>query len=283
MIRLTDVTANEGKIQIAAVTLGMSAGTTAVLGAPNDGTSLLLALMAGAAKVSRGVVRVVEDDPRSAQTRRAIGYVPLVVDLPEALHVTDALTLMSAIRGAAIDVKTALARFGLDGLAQVRVSRLSRAQARSVALAEAVASSVVRVLLIDEPFVSMEPSAAAALASALKSATNRCVVIATSSPVDARDLAASHVVLTSGRVTRLGTSNDLIQSGGVARLVALAEDPRALLGALASEPDLLSIESKGRAVVVTARDLETAARAIGRGVITSGTSLDSLDVEHQGP
>lgn len=279
MVRLTDVSASANKVALARVSLQLSAGVAALLGAPTDGTSLLLSVMAGAIRASRGSVRVVDLDPTTPAARRAIGYVPLQPALPEALRVDEAISLLGEIRGAPADAKAALARFGLDGLASATVRELSRTQARAVALAEAVASPAVRVLLLDEPFVAMEPSAVAVMRAALSSDPERCVVISTASPTDARELASTHVVLSAGHVARLGASHDLLHAEAQARLVALADDPRALVAALAVEAELLSLEVHGRAVVVTAPNLDTAARAMGRAVVASGTSIESLSTE----
>lgn len=279
MIALTDVSASENKVVVTQVTLKLGAGATAVVGSPSDGTSLLLALLAGAHRPSRGLVRVLELDPSTPASRKSIGWVPRVPTLPESLSVSEALALMATIRGGSLDVAAALARFGLSGLAKARVCDLEASQARAVALAEAFASPAVRVLLIDEPFVSMEPSACTAMQAALASDRDRCVVFCTASPNDARELANGHVVLGSGRVTSVGSSNDLIDPGGVAKLVAIARDPRALVKALSEHESLLALEVRGHAVVVTAADLDAGARAINQAVLASGTSIDSLTTE----
>ncbi len=279
MIKLTEVSARENKITVTQLTLELGAGASAVFGSPADGVALLLALIAGATRPSRGSARVLDRDPLSAAARRSIGYVPHAPNLPEALRVGQALSLMATLRGSTIDTAAALSRFGLSGLSETRVSELTAAQVRAVALAEAVASPAVRVLLVEEPFVSMEPSASAAMRAALTSDPQRCVVITTASLADARELASVHVMLSSGRITRVGTSNDLVDLSGPVKLVAIARDPRALVRALSKHESLIKIEVHGDTVIVTAAELETASRALNQAVVACGTSLDSLIAE----
>ena len=82
-----------------------------------------------------------------------------------------------------------LAPLGLEALAKRRVDTLDASEARAVALAEALASPSVSIVLIEEPFVSMAASAVSALPKALAGKKNACVVVSTASASDAALLA----------------------------------------------------------------------------------------------
>lgn len=286
MIRLEAVTARLAKVDVTGVSLSLAAGVTAVVGATTDGAALVLALVAGAAKPSRGAARVFDLDPTDAVAKRAIGYVPLAAELPDSLRVGEVVSLAGKLRGKDAPAD-ALSRFGLEGLSNVRVSRLTRAQARAVAFAEASSSPAVRVLVVEEPTVVMEPSVVALASKTFSADRERIVLFCTASPRDARDLASSFVMMSAGRVVRSGTAADLFASestgsAGV-RLVAFAEGARDLAAALAKEDALVGVELSGSRVTIAGTDLESAARAFGRAVVATGARVRSLSPESETP
>ena len=279
MIVVRAASVRAGKLALFDVTAAFDIGITAVGGGRDDGTGLLLSLVSGSARPSRGVVTSGDLNVTAPGARRACGFVPLSPDWPEALRVDAAIAMASELRGAPCDPRAALRALGAEGLAAALVSSLSRAQLRAVALAEALLSPAVRVVVIEEPFCEMEAFAQAALPALIRAAAkDRVVVVSTASVREARELASSFVSIAAGRVVAAGPIHALAApgSGESAQIAAFADDPRALAAALATETDLVSLELQGAAVVVRARDAATAAGAVGRAVVRSGVAIFEL-------
>ena len=140
------------------VTLEVTDGQfVAVLGASGAGKTTLLRIIAGLDRDFTGIREVPErigfvfQEPRLLPWRTVGENIRLV--LPERSNGQDA-------------VRASLAAVGLDGYAASYPRSLSGGQARRVALARALASNA-QLLLLDEPFVSLDESAAESLRALL--------------------------------------------------------------------------------------------------------------------
>jgi ABC-type multidrug transport system ATPase subunit len=154
-----------------------------------------------------------------------------------------------------------------------------------VALAEALTSDAVRVLLVEEPFAAMDARAAGRAASLLRARADAgvVVVVATASVSDAADVADDHLLLRRGMVVRRGGPDDVLvgfwQDGNHARLrvvVKDAEDGRALAAALARQAEVLGVERLVGAVCARGRDAEPLAQAAARAAIEAGVDVTEL-------
>lgn len=287
MIRLERVAARRRPLALASVSVAWGAGVHAVLGAPTDGGPLLLALLAGSARARSGTVEVLDGAPEDPRVRRQVGRVLLNVSLPEALRVDEALAVAAAIRGEPPEAPAKrLAALDVETLASRRVRSLSRAEARAVALAEAVTSSRVRVLLVEEPFVAMDPRAGARLPEVLRArGRDGCaVIVETASPRDAGELADDHLLLRAGAVAgRAGSMQELTAlspEGACLRVVARdTGDARAIAAALAAEADVQAFEHQGAAVVARGADTVLLARAVARAIAAADRDVTELCVE----
>lgn len=284
MIALERVAARRPPMALASLTAAWAAGAHAVVGARDDGGPLLLAIVAGRARVRAGTVRVLDGAPDDAGVRPRIGYVPLEPALPEAMRVHEVLALAAAVRGELPgDPAARLGALGVASLAPRTVRTLAPEEARAVALAEAITSTRVRVLLVEEPFVGVDPRAVGRLAEALRGrARDGCaVVVATASLRDAGDLADDHLLLrrgaVAGRAASLGELAAFAPDG--VRMRVVASDPQALLAAVASEPAVEAVARREAAVVVRGRDTEALAAAVGRAVVASGVDVSEMRVE----
>lgn len=287
MIRLERVAARRRPLVLASVSVTWEAGVHAVLGAPTDGGPLLLALLAGTARARSGIVEVLGGSPEDPRVQRQVGRVPLDVSLPEALRVDEALAVAAAIRGEPSEAPVKrLAALGVENLATRGVGSLSRAEARAVALAEAVASSRVRVLLVEEPFVAMDPRAIARLPEVLRArGRDGCaVIVETASPRDAGELADDHLLLRAGAVAGRASSMEELAGfspeGARLRVVARdAVDARAIAAALATEADVQAIEHQGAAVIARGADTVLLARAAERAIAAAERDVTELRVD----
>lgn len=272
MISLDGVAARRGALARASLSLDWDAGVHAVVGGPADGAPDLLAMVAGLERPRTGRVRVLDGDPRDASVRRAIAMVPAAPALPERMTVRETLELAAAVRGDGTPGPAAdrLAVLGVGSLADRRVLGLSLEEARAVALAEALTAPSVRVVLVEEPRVAIDPRAAVLLPERLRAraAAGCAVVVATASMRDAAALGDDHLFLTAARPPAM------------ARIRIVTREPAALVAAIAREAAVEGVSRQdaprpnGLAVVVArGPDASALARAVGRAVVASGADV----------
>jgi ABC-2 type transport system ATP-binding protein len=276
------------------VTLEHARGVLAVVGARVDGTTLLLALLAGRARPQSGRVTVLGGDPEAMRAR--IAHVPADVVLPDALRVDEVCALGARARGEA--PKTAsevLSPLGLEPLAKRRVSSLTRPEARAVALALALASSA-SLLLVEEPLTGLEPAATSRVTGAIRAraAANAIVVVTTASVRDATRLGDHLSILTQGVLAPLPPELAHVGHEGARLRVVVAPrgDAAALVAALAADPAVATIETMpfaaparsdgatpvpASAVVVTGRDLLALASAINRAAAERHVDVEAIE------
>ncbi len=282
LVILENVTAREAPVALSPTTFTLAAGVHAFIGAPADGAGLALAAISGRARPRAGTVRVLGASPRDRATRTKIAHVGREIALPEVLRVFEVLEMAAAVRGEpAFDVRVRLERLGIEGLLTRKVRSLLPGEARAVALAEAL-TSTARVILLDEPYVDVDPRAASRLAEAVRGrGRDTCVVVATASLREASELADDHLLFERGRfVHRTTALADVAARGaGPARLTAIVEDPRTLLAALAAETAPVSIEAGPRSVTVSGSDVVALADAIARAAIRANVEISSLRAE----
>jgi ABC-type multidrug transport system ATPase subunit len=284
VITLERVAARRAPLALANVSLEWGAGIHTLVGASADGGPLLLGLVAGATPPRSGRVRVLDGSPADATVRKQVAYVPLERALPGALDVQEVLAIAAAIRGEpARNAAERLSTLGVESLASRGVRTLSREEARAVAIVEAVTSSRVRVLLIEEPFVALDPRAATRLPGELRARAREgwAIVIATASVRDAVELSDDHVVLRGGTVTAHTSSLQALAgfSPHGVTLRILASDPRALAAALAREAGVEAVVCENAGVVARGRDTLELARAAARAIMLCGVDVTELRVE----
>jgi ABC-type multidrug transport system ATPase subunit len=284
MITLEGVAARQAPLTLASLSLSWAAGVHAIVGTPADGGPLLLALVAGRARLRSGRVSVLGSVPTDAGVRPQIAFVPFAPSLPDALRVSETLRAAAEIRGEGqSDPVKRLAVLGVESLASRPVHTLAPEEARAVALAEAVTSSRVRVLLVEEPLAGLDPRAESRLPERLRARGQEgcAVLVATASLRDAGELADDHVFLRGGRVAGMGGSAaelSAFSADGV-RMRIVSSDAQALLGAVASEDAVEAVARRDAAVVVRGRSVNALAEAVGRAVTISGVDVVEMRIE----
>ena len=273
MIRMTNLVARFAPTQVGPVTLRLGPGGYAFVGRPSDGVGLLLEAIAGRVLPASGKVETLGAPPTKGKTRRGIGYVALDAPLPETARVDDVFRIAAKIRGeAAGEVDGRLGVLGVEALTKRRVSSLSIEERRAVALAEAVTSTKTQVLLIEEPFTTMDARTASLLPKILRqrAAAGTCVVVSTASTRDPLLVADEAFAFDRGSLVWRGKPADRVAlaRGESVRVQVTASDVRALAAALAKderatrvviEPGMLSVD--GHALVEVAAAIATAARS----------------------
>jgi len=278
VISLDAIAARHAPLARSKLTLAWGAGVHSIVGTAADGGPLLLAVVAGRERVRSGALRVLGGAPGDASVRPQVALVPRAPPLPEAMRVHEVLDLAATLRGEpSRPAAERLGALGIESLASRAVRTLSHEEAHAVALAEALTSARVRVLLVEEPLVEVDPRAAAPVAHLLRArAADGCaVLVATASVRDAGELADDHTLMQMGTVA--GQAASLTALGAFtaagARLRILASDPLALVAAIAREPDVEAVARREGLVVARGKDATTLARAVGRAVIASGVDL----------
>jgi len=285
VITVDALAAREAPLTLAPMTFALANGVHVVLGGPADGGALVLRVLAGRARVRRGRVVVLDHAPGDAATRRAVALVPREPSLPDALTVAEMLDDAARVRGdAPSSAEARLTQLGLASLGPRPIRTLSPPEAHAVALTEAVTSPTVRVLLLDEPFATLEPRAAAVLAELLRERAKggAAILVATASVRDATTLATSVLVLSNGTLVRYAATLDAVVRDGAHRVHVLASDPRALVAALALSDAVSHVALDGESVVVEGGDRAAVANAIARAAVDGRIDLVEMRADRGG-
>ncbi|WP_437281472.1 ABC transporter ATP-binding protein [Sorangium sp. So ce375] len=223
-VRARDAAGEEGRARggLSGLSVALGAGVHAVLGAPEDGTLALAEVLAGRAAPLAGRVLVAGRDPlRSAATRARIGVLAVTPELPEGASVASCMSVALRARGAPASGAAALLEpLGVAPLLARRRASLSFSEARAVELSLALAVPRPLLLCLVEPFAEVAVPSAEPVRERVRAlaAAGACVVLLTSSTVDASALADRVHVLDRGVIVRTepGAGERLAASPGAA-------------------------------------------------------------------
>jgi len=210
--------------------------TLALLGPNGSGKTTVIEALAGLTSPDSGratlgeTVLFARDGGRMRLTEpreRGIALVTQDASLFPHLNVLDNVAFPARARGASKSRSRTiahdwLARVGADDLSARRPRALSGGEARKVAVARALASEP-RLILLDEPFASLDVDAAVALRSLLREVlAGRTAVLSTHDGLDAIDLATSVAVLDHGEVVEHGPTAATFERPRTAFTAAMA-------------------------------------------------------------
>jgi len=191
------------------LTLPVAEGSCcALLGRNGAGKTTLLRILAGLSPFQRGSVRVFGDPPRSSEARRRLGFLGHGIGVYEDLSARENLRFFATVCRIEHAKQTAdswLERVGLSRVAMMPVRQFSRGMRQRLALARTFLNTP-RILLLDEPFTSLDDRAIAMLSELLVESRVRGVTILLSTHQLREALAiASHVaLLENGRLRFTG-------------------------------------------------------------------------------
>ena len=176
MIEVTNVRAVYGRtIALDRIDLAIAPGITGLYGPNGSGKSTLLRILAG---LQRPVLGSVSFDgsvrhPADERLRRRIGYAGHDAGLYGRLTVAENLALFAALWGAPDSrVEEVLVEVGLEERARSRVDELSAGLKRRAAVARALVHQP-DILLLDEPFATLDDEAADLVVRAIGSCARR--------------------------------------------------------------------------------------------------------------
>ena len=206
--------------------LALERGVLVFFGPSGSGKSLTLEGLAGLVPVRSGHVRVqgeaLFDRDRGLDVpphRRRIGYVPQHDSLLPFCDVAAnvAFGLSRSERSADHPrVRALLEEFGIAHLALARPASLSGGERQRVALARAFAVEP-RLLLLDEPFASIDRPGREALRDSLRAILDQRAtpaVIVTHDPDEALDLGETLVRFERGGTVAIGAPSSLLSAAG---------------------------------------------------------------------
>jgi heme exporter protein A len=177
-----------------------------ILGPNGAGKTTLLRVLAGLTRPSAGTVQVAGRSLRDfPELRRDIGLLShqsLLYDDLTALENLEFTARLYGLGSPRDQARRSIEAVGLQDRMHDPVRRYSRGMVQRVAIARALIHEP-KILLLDEPFTGLDPSAAERLLELLaeRLAANCGVVLVTHSPADAWSLAARVSVLVRGKWT----------------------------------------------------------------------------------
>jgi len=176
-----------------------------VVGPNGAGKTTLLRILAGLTRPSSGQIRVLGQplERGSSQTRRAIGLLSHQSLLYDDLTLVENLTFVARLYGLSQPRRAAEAALAAAGLGD-RAADLPRQLSRGLLQRAAIARASLhqpKVLLLDEPFTSLDPAAADRLRADLrgKLAEGLGLVLVTHHLTEVWELASKVAVLLNGR------------------------------------------------------------------------------------
>jgi len=178
----------------------------ALLGRNGAGKTTLLRILAGFSKPAKGTVSVSGAAPRDLAARRQIGYIGHGIAVWDELSAEENLRLFATLYG--VDrarIPAWLERVGLLRVREGLVREFSRGMRQRLAIARAFLHDP-SVLILDEPFTSLDDRAIALLQSVLREARERgaAVIMSTHQLREAMELASDVALLKNGRVAHSG-------------------------------------------------------------------------------
>jgi heme ABC exporter ATP-binding subunit CcmA len=184
------------------------ASCCALLGRNGAGKTTLLRLLAGLSDFQRGRIRLFGTPPRDSETRRRTGFLGHGIGVYDDLTAQENLNFFARIAGIADSkhaVQSWLRRVGLDRVAKMPVRQFSRGMRQRLALARAFIHEPT-VLLLDEPFTSLDDRAIAMLSELLVEARQRraTIVLSTHQLREALAIASDVALMENGKLRFAG-------------------------------------------------------------------------------
>ena len=187
------------------ITLDIAPGTcTALLGRNGAGKTTLLRTIAGLSRAAKGRVAIFGSDVREENTRRRVGVLGHAIGIYDELSAMENLRLFASlynIRDGESAARKWLERVGLERVANGLVREFSRGMRQRLAVARAFLHDP-DVLLLDEPFTSLDDKAIAVLQTVLRQglAEGRTVIMSTHQLREALELATHVALVNRGRL-----------------------------------------------------------------------------------
>ena len=180
----------------------------ALLGRNGAGKTTMLRILANLSRATKGDVKIFGDGSRSDIVRRKTGYLGHGIGVYDDLSALDNLMLFGRLLGVDNPENAAMAaleRVGLERVKDGMAREFSRGMRQRLAVARAFIHQP-ELLLLDEPFTSLDDRAINVLQSLLKDALSRgsTIVMSTHQIREAMELATNVALLERGKIVHTG-------------------------------------------------------------------------------
>lgn len=180
----------------------------ALLGRNGAGKTTLLRILASLSKPSKGEVKILGHDARSPEARARIGYLGHGIGIYDDLSAFENLSLFGELLGVARPAEAAAEALELVDLTRVR-DGLAREFSRGMRQRLAIARAFLHkpdLLILDEPFTSLDDRAIAVLQQLLEAARSRgaTIIMSTHQIREAMELASDVALLERGKLIHSG-------------------------------------------------------------------------------
>jgi heme ABC exporter ATP-binding subunit CcmA len=180
----------------------------ALIGRNGAGKTTLLRIIAGFSRPGKGNIRIQGRDPREDATRSSMGFIGHGIAVYDELSAWENLLLFGRLYNLPDPKKSALhwlERTGLERVKDGLVREFSRGMRQRLAIARAFLHDP-QVLLLDEPFTSLDDRAIAVLQAVLRDALARqcTIVLSTHQLREALELATHVALLARGKLAYHG-------------------------------------------------------------------------------
>lgn len=178
----------------------------ALLGRNGAGKTTLLRILGGLSGASKGELQIAGGDVRGSVTRARIGWLGHSIGLYDELTARENLLTFGRLYGVTkAAVSDWLGRVNLAHVADSPVREYSRGMRQRLAVARAFLHEP-ELLLLDEPFTSLDDRAIALLQSLLQAARERgaTIILSTHQIREAMELANKVALLDRGKLVHLG-------------------------------------------------------------------------------
>lgn len=262
-VRLTGLRKSYGDVRaVDGIDLTIAPGEVVALLGPNGaGKSTTVDMILGLSKPDSGDVTVFGAAPAEAVQTGSIGAMLQGGALLEDATVAEMVAMVASLHRDPMPVREALARAGIEDLANRRGNKLSGGQKQRARFAVALVSDP-DLLLLDEPTAAMDVASRRAFWRSMQAFTDsgRTVLFATHYLEEAEEFADRVVLMRGGRIVADGSVAQVRALAGGRTLRAVV--PGATDDALANLPCVTEFQRRGEQIALSSSDSDKTLRAL---------------------